>query len=431
MEDLKQSRREFLKAAAGLAGAAATLGSSALSYSRIPGANERVRVGVVGFADHSRNCLLPAFQHLAGELNFELAALSDIWSLRREEGAAFLRGLTGRDVARARNNDELYDRKDIDAVIIATADFQHALHGIEAVRAGCHAYIETPLAETLEDAKAIRRAVEETGKVVQIGTQRRSGAKDRIAAGLSGPGRLGGLRTVELVWNVSQPGGGRRPDLVGKLRQEDTDWKRFLLNRPEEPWNPHKYAEYRLYSGFSSGIAGQRMVHQLDTIHWLTGLDHPRSVVAGGGIHQWPDGRTNPDTLTAVLDYGPQDDPSKGFQVVFTSRMRDAAGGTREVRSREIWHTRGGSINLETELFPEMATAARKRGAEAALPSGVDAMTLAHLRNWMECIRTGAEPNAGVKAGYGHSVTLCMVREALKTGRRVRFDAERGEIVAG
>src|SRR5690606_11387638 len=115
---------------------------TAQSYSRIVGANERVRVGVVGFADRSRESLLPAFQISAEELNFEIVALSDIWNRRRDEGAAFLKELTGTVPAVARNNDELYDMKDVDATIIATADFQHALHAAEAVRAGRHAFVE-------------------------------------------------------------------------------------------------------------------------------------------------------------------------------------------------------------------------------------------------------------------------------------------------
>ena len=130
-----RSRPTFLKAAgAGLAGTA--LGTTALSYARVPGANERVRVGLVGASDRARSALIPAFQSQANDLNFEMVAVADIWNKRREEGAAWLQKLTGQPIFPARNNEELYDRKDIDAVIVATADFQHAQHGIQAVRAG-------------------------------------------------------------------------------------------------------------------------------------------------------------------------------------------------------------------------------------------------------------------------------------------------------
>jgi len=168
----KTSRRSFLK----VVGAGVVLHSSAASYARIVGANDRVRVGVIGFSERFRDALLPAFQQHAAAMNFEFAGLSDIWKLRREEGLAHLRKITGKDVAGARNNADLLGRQDIDAVMIATADFQHAQHGVAAMRAGKDSYIEKPLAHTMSDAQDIRRAVQESGKIVQVGTQRRSAA---------------------------------------------------------------------------------------------------------------------------------------------------------------------------------------------------------------------------------------------------------------
>src|SRR5262245_31970770 len=134
------TRRDFIRiAGAGAAGVA--LGSRVSAQARVRGANDRVRVGIVGFSDRSKDALIPAFMKHAGELNFELVAVSDIWSRRREEGAAFIEKLTGKRPALCRNNDELYDRNDVDAVIIATADFQPALPGVEAVRPERDAYV--------------------------------------------------------------------------------------------------------------------------------------------------------------------------------------------------------------------------------------------------------------------------------------------------
>ena len=309
------SRRDFLKGVgAGLAGAA--LGGSASSYASIIGANDRVRVGVVGFSDRFRSALVPAFQQHAKEMNFEFAAVSDIWNRRRTEGVAHLQQMTGKPIAAARNNEELYDRKDVDAVIVATADFQHAQHGVQAVMAGRDAYVEKPMANTMSDARAIREAVRSTGKIVQIGTQRRSAANYQRACEFIRSGQFGDIVSVEMTWNVNQPGRWRRPNLVAALREEDTDWKRFLVNRPAAPFDPRKYLEFRLFWPYSSGIPDQWLVHQIDTVHWFTGLPRPRSVVANGGIYLWHDGRKNWDTMTAVFDYGPLDDPSKGFQVL-------------------------------------------------------------------------------------------------------------------
>ena len=151
-----------------------------------------------------------------------------------------------------------------------------------------------------------------------------------------------------MCWNVNQPGRWRRPALVASIREQDTDWKRFLLNRPEEKWDPRKYLEFRLFWPYSSGIPGQWMAHQIDTVHWFTGLSHPRSVAANGGIYQWKDGRTNADTLTAVFDYG-SPDGKQGFQVVYSSRFTNSAGGTKE-----LYYSNGGMMNLDNNtITPE------------------------------------------------------------------------------
>lgn len=454
----QRSRRDFIKSAAlGAAGLALT--SSAASYARILGANDRVRVGIVGFSDRAKDALIPAFLQHAKELNFDLVAVSDIWNRRREEGAAFIgeqrarAGLPPLDIFRARNNDELYDRKEVDAVIIATADFQHALHGVEAVRAGRDAYIEKPLANTMEDAQAILRAVEETRRIVQIGTQRRSGSNYMRANEFIRSGKFGPIVMVEMTWNVNQPGRWRRPNLVQAIRREDTDWDRFVLNRKENgrkpTWDPRKYIEFRLFWPYSSGIPDQWMVHQIDTVHWFTGLSRPRSVVANGGIYMWRDGRTNFDTMTAVFDYGPFDDPSKGFQVVYSSRQTNSAGGTKE-----IYYSNAGTLNLDTNkvspeggleeryarpmgmkpnLLPEMSLVEERQAAraETAANTGADSLTSAHMRNWMECVRSRRTPNADIHAGYNHSVALCMTIAALHTGKRVTFDDGKQEVVTG
>jgi predicted dehydrogenase len=442
------SRRRFIETAGlGAAGLALAPRLTAASYRNVPGANDRVRVGIVGFADRAKASLIPALMAHAGDLNFAPVAVADIWSRRREEGAEFLGKLTGQTIALARNNDELYDRKDVDAVIIATADFQHALHGVEAVRAGRHAYVEKPLANTMKDAHAILKAVRETGKVVQIGTQRRSAPSYGRANDFIRSGKFGDIVMVEMTWNVNQPGRWRRPQLVQEIRQEDTDWQRYLLNRPREAWDPRKYLEYRLFWPYSSGIPDQWMVHQIDTVHWFTGLDRPRSVVANGGVYLWKDGRRNADTMTAVFDYGPLNDASKGFQVTYSSRMTNSAGETKEYYFSNggmidldkntvsdqggLTAEHAGAMGMQPNLVPEMPLVDQAGKTETAANTGVDEMTSLHMRNWMECVRSGKTPNADVRAGYNHSVALCMTIAALQTGKRITFDDATQEVVVG
>ena len=135
-----------------------------------------------------------------------MVALSDLWNRRRDEGKAYLEKELGGPIQTYRNNDELYAAKGIDAVFISTADFQHALHTIEAVKAGCDTYTEKPLAETMEDNRAVLKAVKDSGKVVQIGSQRRSGENYWAADEFIKSGKFGDIKMVELMWNVNQPG---------------------------------------------------------------------------------------------------------------------------------------------------------------------------------------------------------------------------------
>lgn len=442
------SRREFIKNSA-LSTAGITVGAmgfSASSYARIMGANDRVNVGIVGFSNRCKGALIPAMLRHVKALNFEITAVSDIWSRRREEGVAYIKEKAGMTVQTARNNDELYDRKDVDAVIISTADFQHALLCKEAVEAGRDVYVEKPFAETMADARAARAAVEKTGKIVQVGSQRRSGANYHAANDFIRSGKFGDIVAVEMTWNVNQPGRWRLPQLTKEIRKEDTDWKRFLMNRPDTPWDPRKYLEFRLFWPFSSGIPGQWMAHQIDTVHWFTGLNHPRSVAANGGIYLWKDGRENFDTMTAVFDYGPLDDKSKGFQVTYSSRFTNSAGGVKE-----IYYSNGGELNLDTNkitpngglrenhakamgmhanLLKEQ-TLAEQIKAETGADTGADDLTSNHMKNWMECVRNRKKPNADIVAGYNHSIATIMTNAALRTGKYVTFDEKKQEVLAG
>ena len=448
MTKLENSRRKFIQQAA-LVGAgvlASKVSWSAQSYNRIVGANNRVRVGVVGYSDRHKQSHLPAFMEHYKELNFDVVAVSDIWKQRREEGSATWKEKMQHNIVSCRNNEEMYDKKLVDAVFISTADFQHALHAIEAVKAGCDVYCEKPFAETMEDNRAALKAIKATDRIVQIGSQRRSGKNYLAANDFIRSGKFGDITMVELTWNVNQPGRWRRPDLVSQLKEEDVDWKRFLMNRPYEKFDPRKYLEYRLFWPYSSGAPGQWMSHQIDTVHWFTGLQHPRSVVANGGIYKWKDGRTNWDTTTAVFDYGPTADPSNGFQVTFSSRMHNG-----DENPMEIYYSNGGELNLNTNmvspkgglnenhasamkmkpvLLPESSLSTVEK-VVASANTGGDRLTSSHVRNWMECVRSRKAPNAPVEAGYNHSIATIMTNAAVQTGLKATFDEKTQEVMVG
>jgi predicted dehydrogenase len=200
-----------------------------------------------------------------------------------------------------------------------------------------------------------------------------------------------------------------------------------------------------LFWPYSSGLPGQWMSHQIDTVHWFTGLQHPRSVVANGGIYMWKDGRKNWDTLTAAFDYGPPDDLSAGFQVSFQSRMDNG-----DENPTEIYYSNGGELNLNTNkitpnggltkgfadamqmqanLLPIIDLTSTEKVIVSANTGG-DSLTSAHIRNWMECVRSRKQPHAPVEAGYSHSIANIMTTAAIHTGAKVTFDEKTQNVMA-
>ncbi|MCK7553535.1 hypothetical protein MKQ70_00340 [Chitinophaga sedimenti] len=210
---------------------------------------------------------------------------------------------------------------------------------------------------------------------------------------------------------------------------------------------PAQIPEYRLFWPYSSGIFGQWMTHQIDTVHWFSGLKHPRSAVANGGIYQWKDGRTNPDTLTAVFDYGPANDPGTGFQVAYSSRFHNSAGGTKE-----LYYSNGGMIDMSTNkisstggmteseakamgmhanLLPNLTLSEAAGGVATSANTGGDPTTYAHMRNWMQSVRDRKETNAPIEAAYSHSIALIMGNAAYRTGMKATFDEAKQEVMVG
>lgn len=448
----KTTRRDFIRTTSVAAAGAGLTNLNALRPERVMGANGRVRVAIVGAGDRMMGSLVPAFFSQAEELNFELVAVCDIWKHHRETNTAKIANTEkykskAQTIATARNTDELYAMKDIDAVLIATADFQHAYHAIEAVKAGKDVYAEKPFANIMSDANEALKVIGGSKQVFQVGTQRRSTNKYIRAKEYLNSGKFGDVVMAEMTWNVNQPGRWRRVQKVEMMKQEDTDWKRFLINRdPKLPFNPRHHLEFRLFWPYSSGIPDQWMVHQIDTVHWFTDIPHPRSVVANGGIYLWKDERKNWDTMTAVFDYhNPKTD--KAFQVLYSSRQTNEAGDVKE-----IYYSNGGTLNLDTgKVTPEGGLReryAKEMGKQANLleevtlsndarietsaNTGGDPETVAHVRNWMQCVRDrNQKTNADIHAAYNHSVALCMTIKAIQTGKRVTFDDAKQNVVAG
>jgi len=263
----KIARRTFLNRTAAAIAGAGMLSSPALSYSRIKGANDRIMLGQIGIGGRGSE-LAWIVSRLKDKYNVEMASVCDLWKVNREKAAARAESVYGRAPRSFQNMEELLAQKDIDAVIVATADFQHAPILRVVAEAGKDAYCEKPMANDLAEAKAARDAVLSRDLIVQIGSQHRSEPYQIATKQLIDTGALGEVSKVEVVWNYHGPRWrGRRE--VSQIREEDTNWRKWLLNKPYRPFDPRAYFEFRLYKDFSSGIADQWLSHASDLVHYF------------------------------------------------------------------------------------------------------------------------------------------------------------------
>lgn len=433
MKDYVQSakngitRRTFLNQSASMVAGASALGASAFSYARILGSNERVSLAHIGVGNRGRE-LDGVVARLKDQCNVEMTAVCDLWKVNREKAVSGAEKAYGRAPRAFQYMEDLLKQKDVDAVIISTADFQHAPVLKLVAAAGKDAYCEKPMANDLEEAKAARDVVLAKNLIVQIGTQHRSEPYQIAVRDLIKTGVLGEVSKVEIVWNYNGPRWRGRPE-VKQIRQEDTDWRKWLLSKPDRPFDPRAYFEFRLYRDFSTGIADQWLSHGIDLVHYFLDDHFPTSVVAQGGVYAWHDGRENPDTFQALFDY------PKGFMVSFSTSF----GNDSDSFSR-IMGKKGTLINIGGEGSPRWKWVEEKGNHESnpfvkreeknvTLPGDTDLPPTFmgdespfHMTNWFECLRSRKQPNATVLDGYSHSVACIMAARAYREGKKLYWD---------
>jgi predicted dehydrogenase len=424
------NRRAFLGKSAAAIAAGAILPNTALSYERIAGANDRIALAHIGIGSRGSELDLIASK-LKSSHNMEMVAVCDLWKVNREKAVATNAGYYGRAPHAAAHVEELLAMKEVDAVLISSPDHSHSTILKMAVEAGKDAYVEKPMGNVLDEAKAARDTVLQSKAIVQVGTQHRSEPYPRAAHDVVQSGALGDISKVEIVWNYHGPRWRGREE-VKEIREQDTDWNKFLLTKPARPFDPQLYFEFRLYKEFSSGIPDQWMSHAIDLTHWFMKDNFPRSVVAHGGVLAWHDGRENADTFQALLEY------PKGFLVSYsTSFGNDAPSFTRYMGKKATLFNIGGEGSPRYQVIEEKGTheddadVDRKRASKYVLlpgqtelpPMGIDDLSLEHMGNWFDCMRSRQQPNATVHNGFAHSVACMMAAESYWSGRRVYWDA--------
>jgi predicted dehydrogenase len=427
-------RRSFLRQAAGAVTEAAVLATTARSYARIRGANERLVLGHVGVGNRGRG-----LEYILGQIkdshNVETAGVCDLWTINRERAVATAGTTFGRAPRGFANFEEMLAMKELDGIVISTPEHQHAPMLRQAAEAGKHVYVEKPMGNNLDELKAARDAVVARRLIVQAGTQRRSEPYQIAAKAWHATGVVGEMSKIEIVWNYHGPRWRGRPE-VAQIREADTDWRRWLMTRPYRPFDPRLYFEYRLYSEFSSGIPDQWMSHGIDLAHWFMDDYFPTSVVANGGVFAWKDGRENPDTFQALLTY------PKGVLVSYSTSFGNDAQSTIRLMGKQ-----GTMINYGTEGTPRWKWVEERGNYEETPeiirrekwlsldgdggrgPASTPDEDPSHMINWLDALRAGRQPSAPVEAGFAHSVACIMAARACREKRALYWNPQSETIV--
>jgi predicted dehydrogenase len=373
---------------------------TAASAVRVLGANQRVRLGIIGTG--GRGSYLMRAANKAGGI--EWAAVCDAWDVRRNQAAQLAGG-----AATCADYRRLIERSDVDAVIVATWDHLHAAITIDACRAGKDVFVEKPMTSLPEQGPPLVRTVRETRRIVQVGVQQRSmahfiEAKRRFFDS----GAIGRVHIVRTYWNANRgyltpvpPGMDRKP--------EGLDWEACLGWLPKIPWDPKRYFNRFAYFDFSTGgQTGGLFVHLVDVVHWYLGLTAPSAAVASGGIFQYDDGRDTADNINAIVEY-----PQKvnvTFEASITDLVPKESADIVFLGSAGRLHIfRGGYRFLPKEGEPQVS-----RGSPEE----------AHMANWLDCVRSRQQPNANVVDGHYGAMSCHLINMAWRQRARAAWSGK-------
>lgn len=413
------SRRRFLAAAS----AGAVLGFTATSYARIAGANERISIGLIGCGGRGYDAHMPGVHDHDKAQNVEFTAVSDPWRIRRERAAERCKGWYGRPARQFVSYREIIERDDIDAVMIASCDHHHAAHLEAAARAGKDAYCEKPLAMDMESLRKACDAVKASGIVTQMGTQVRSFPTSAGCRELFRSGAIGKVSRIEQCRNGTKPYWYSWMQRAEAIKEEDVDWKEFLMDRPARPFDGKLLTGWYGYREFSDGPLANLGCHFIDLYNYIVGSTLPVSCVAQGGTFTWKDeyNFTCPDHAQATWIY------PDGFLVSYSTNFGNGSGSVLKIYGDQ------GTIDLTNWQKPTFSAAGAIKPTELAKEEKpVEAVEIPdHFLDWLQCLRTRGQCNAPIEAGYNHCVPALMAMRALDTGTRQIYDAERREIRAG
>ena len=401
-----KTRRDFVKQAA--------LGSAVLltmPTSRVLGANDRVRVGMIGVGGRGQDLL----KQVLAIPNAQLVAIADIYSRRRDEARQMAPGIQTFDDHRS-----LLDMKDLDGVIVASPLHLHAKHFVDTLSASKDLYCEKTMTWSIPEAEQCLAAAKKSDRVVQIGLQHESSGALADTRQWIRDGKVGKITSVESWMSRNTPHGKGQwvREVPSDCTAQNVNWEAFLNGRPDRKFDPYKFINWRLFWEFSGGNVTENMVHQIAWI--MSALDLPLPVAAymSGGVFSEKDGREVPDTIAVTLDFP---DTTVTWQSTF-SNSRYGLGEHILGSDGTIEHVAGATDMISghseemTRYFPEKTN--RRDGA--ALTGKTKDQN--HMANWIDCIRSRKTPNASVEIGYRSAVAAHMANLAYREKKRVTLE---------
>lgn len=380
-------------------------GLTAASASRVLGANDRIRLGVVGTGGRGRYLIQRAIE--AGGVDW--VALCDAYDVQRDKAEA----LIGRKLDKYADYRRLVDRKDIDAVIVATWDHVHAKITVDCCRSGKDVFVEKPMTLHPMEGHQIVRVAREHRRIIQVGTQQRSIPHFQEAkAQFIDTGRIGRVTMVRTIWNGNGAYRNQPPPPGFETQPPGLDWELCQGDLPKVPWSPKRYFNHYVYWDYSTNAqVGGLFVHLVDVVHWYLNLHAPLACVAIGGIYLEPEDRDTPDNFNAILEY-----PNK-INVTFEANVTDMI---RKESADIVFMGEGGRLNIFRygyEFLPADHDATGQVVRSGPTPD-------LHVANWLECVRSRKKPNCDEVEGHYSAMACHMANIAYKENRRVTWQKE-------